>query len=70
MVHPEKRRQVVTVATESTGRTVSFWMSHKEIDDLGKVAEKEHVKRNEAARRAVRAYVNEVLRESPVTDRK
>lgn len=49
------------MATESTGRTVSFWMSHKEIDDLGKVAEKEHVKRNEAARRAVRAYVNDVL---------
>jgi hypothetical protein len=42
---------------ESSGRTISFWMSHEEIDALGKKAEKEKVTRNEAGRRAVRAYV-------------
>ena len=45
---------------ESTGRTVSFWMSHEEIEALGKKAETEKVSRNEAGRRAVRAYVGSV----------
>ena len=43
---------------ESSGRTVSFWLSNKEVEDLGEVAKREGVKRNEAARRAVRAYVS------------
>lgn len=47
-------------ARESTGRTVSFWMSHKEVEDLGAAAKKEGVKRNEAGRRAVRAYVSSI----------
>lgn len=42
---------------ESTGRTISFWMSHDQIADLGKVAEIEKITRNEAGRRAVDAYV-------------
>lgn len=42
---------------DSTGRTVSFWMSHEEIAALGAKAEEEMVTRNEAGRRAVRAYV-------------
>ena len=41
---------------ESTGRTISFWMSHEEIDALAVKAAKEKVTRNEAGRRAVRAY--------------
>lgn len=45
---------------ESTGRTVSFWMSHREIDDLGKAAEKEGIKRNAAGRRAIRDYVSAI----------
>ena len=45
------------VARESTGRVVSFWMSHDEVDALQQKADQEKVKRNEAARRAVRAYV-------------
>lgn len=49
---------------ESTGRTISFWMSHDEVDALTAKAAEEKVKRNEAARRAVRAYC-----ESAVTDR-
>jgi hypothetical protein len=43
---------------DSPGRTVSFWMSHAEIEDLARVAQREHVTRNEAARRAVRAYTS------------
>jgi hypothetical protein len=42
---------------ESSGRTISFWFSHEEIDALAKRAAKEKVTRNEAGRRAVRAYV-------------
>ena len=41
---------------ESSGRTISFWMSHDEIEALAKRAKKEKVTRNEAGRRAVRAY--------------
>jgi hypothetical protein len=47
---------------ESTGRTVSFWMSHEEIEALGKKAAQEKVTRNEAGRRAVRAYVQTAAR--------
>ena len=50
---------------ESTGRTISFWMSHDEIDALAAQAETEHVSRNETGRRAVRAYVAQA---SAVTD--
>ena len=42
---------------ESSGRTISFWMSHDEIDELAKRAEKDKVTRNAAGRRAVRMYV-------------
>ena len=41
---------------ESSGRTISFWMSHDEIEDLAKQAKREKVTRNEAGRRAIRAY--------------
>lgn len=41
---------------ESTGRVISFWMSHEEIEALGRKAEELDVKRNEAARRAVRQF--------------
>jgi hypothetical protein len=47
---------------ESTGRTISFWFSHDEIEALGKKAEQEKVTRNEAGRRAVRAYVGSPIR--------
>jgi len=42
---------------ESSGRTISFWMSHEEIEKLAKRAAKEKVTRNAAGRRAVRLYV-------------
>jgi len=42
---------------ESSGRTISFWMSHDEIDELAKRAEKEKITRNAAGRRAIRSYV-------------
>jgi plasmid maintenance system antidote protein VapI len=42
---------------ESSGRTVSFWMSHEEVADLDRVAKQQGIKRNKAARRAVREYV-------------
>ena len=45
---------------DSTGRTVSFWMSRREVEGLGKAAEKEGITRNEAGRRAFRAYVSTV----------
>lgn len=41
---------------DSPGRTISFWMSHTEIEALAAAAERERVTRNEAARRAVRSY--------------
>lgn len=44
-------------AKESSGRTISFWMSHEEIDELAKRADKDKVTRNAAGRRAVRMYV-------------
>lgn len=47
-------------ARDSTGRTFSVWMSQREVDDLGKAAKKEGIKRNEAARRACRAYVSAI----------
>lgn len=50
---------------ESTGRTISFWMSHDEVDALADVAADEKVTRNEAGRRAVRAYTDR----SAVADR-
>lgn len=52
-------------AKDSTGRTVSFWMSHEEIAALGDKAGELKVTRNEAARRAVRQF----LGRSPVADR-
>lgn len=42
---------------ESPGRTASFWVSHEELAALGEKAAEEKVTRNEAARRAIRAYV-------------
>lgn len=42
---------------ESVGRPASFWMSHEELRELAKQAEREGVTRNEVTRRAVRAYV-------------
>ena len=45
---------------ESTGRTISFWMAHEEVKLLEIAAETEKVTRNEAARRAVRAYASTV----------
>ena len=45
---------------ESTGRTISFWMSHEEIAALGERAADEKVTRNEAGRRAVRSYTSSV----------
>ena len=42
---------------ESTGKPVSFWVSHTEIEALAAKAAEEKVTRNEAARRAIRAYV-------------
>jgi hypothetical protein len=48
-------------AKESSGRTVSFWMSHDELDALAARAAAENVTRNEAARRAVRAYAEASL---------
>jgi hypothetical protein len=35
-------------------------MSNREVDDLGKAAKKEGIKRNEAGRRAFRAYVSAI----------
>lgn len=49
-------------AKESTGRTVSFWMSHEEVADLDRVADIQGVKRNKVARRALREYVLAVTR--------
>ena len=45
---------------ESTGRTISFWMSHEEIAALAERAADEKVTRNEAGRRAVRSYTSSV----------
>jgi len=43
---------------ESTGRTISFWMSHEEIAALGAQAAELKVSRNEAGRRAVRHFTS------------
>jgi plasmid maintenance system antidote protein VapI len=42
---------------ESSGRTVSFWLSHEEVADLDRVAKMQGIKRNKVARRAMREYV-------------
>ena len=42
---------------ESSGRTISFWMSHEEIDALAERAEKDKTTRNAAGRAAVRHWV-------------
>ena len=52
-------------AKDSTGRTISFWFSHEEIESLGDKASELKVTRNEAARRAVRQF----LGRSPVAER-
>lgn len=41
---------------KSPGRSVSMWVSEAELDALARKAKKEHVTRNEAARRAIRQY--------------
>lgn len=41
---------------KSPGRSVSMWVSEAELDALAIKAKKEHVTRNEAARRAIREY--------------
>ncbi len=42
---------------ETSGRPISFWMSHEEIEALAVKAAEQKVTRNEACRRAVRDYV-------------
>lgn len=42
---------------DSSGRTISFWFSHEEIEALAKRAEKDKMTRNAAGRRAVRMFV-------------
>jgi hypothetical protein len=53
---------------ESTGRTISFWMSHQEIAALAERAADEKVTRNEAGRRAVRSYTSPVPSRQRILD--
>lgn len=45
---------------ESSGRTMSLWLSHEEIAALDRAAAVEKIKRNKAARRAIAAYVSAI----------
>jgi len=51
---------IMSAMTGRTGRPISFWMSHEEIDALQAAADKDGCTRNEAARRAVRDFAKKL----------